>query len=84
MVVAGRRLVTRCDAVAHEDRHELVVGEALIPGEDQERVLGRECRRAQDRRDVLRQPAVAGGDRAVVHVVAQVGSDPHVIGRGIR
>ncbi len=50
------------------------VGGALVPGEDQEPVRPK---LAEQQRDRPRQERITGGDAAVVHVIADVGRDPH-------
>ena len=59
-------------------------GVVLVPRDRQQRALRLESGRVEDRGHLLRQPRIACPDRAVVHVVAHVGSDERVIRRGRR
>src|SRR5439155_18258621 len=48
---------------------------AFIPGDEEHAAVAKR-RGCGDSRDDTAQPAVAGRDRAVVHVIAHVGCDP--------
>ena len=86
VVVEGRRRQGRRPAGRDEQGGYLVHARevVLIPGDDEERVLARECGAAKELRYLVLEPRVAGGDRAVMHVVAQIWCDEAEVGRGPR
>ena len=84
IVVVRRRgrhagLTSRAD----EDRRDLVHRRevVLVPRDHQQRVRARERGAAEDLRHLALQPRIAGRDRAVVHVVAEVRSDERKVRR---
>src|SRR5207244_7740053 len=78
-----RRHVVR--AVGDDDGQHLVRPIlVLVVGDEEGRLLLRERRGLQDRRHIVRQPLVTGGDGAVVRVVAEVRSNERVVRRGRR
>ena len=81
----GRDLATHRVRSRDDEVHAVVARRVVfIPRQQQDRVLSREGGRAEDGGDLCPEPRIAGRDRAVVHVVAHVGCDPRVAGRGRR
>src|SRR5207302_8154294 len=72
------------DALGDDQRRDVVAAAAVVvvPGDRQQGVLRREGRGAEDGRDVVLQPGVAGRHGAIVHVVAHVRRDPGVVRGG--
>src|SRR5205823_14728631 len=72
----GRSERERLDATASAG-----VARSLV--EDDEDDTATQLRRMQQRNDPRLQPGVAGGGRAVVHVVAEVGDDEREVGQPV-
>jgi hypothetical protein len=83
VVVLDRRHVIRLDAIPDANPRHLVALTAivLVPDDHQQRVLLSKGCGVEDCWDVIRKPRIAGRNRTVVHVIAQVGRDEDVVGQ---
>jgi hypothetical protein len=83
-VGGGGRQAARLGAGTSKDRQDVVARAAVVfvPGQHEDAGLGGAGRRVQDGRQVVLEPRVAGADRAIVHIVALVGRDEHVVRGG--